>query len=210
MYLLKTSRVPLIRHFSCVGLGCLYAQVNQFDEAIHFFERAKRITETTDVMYNLGVCFFATCMFSIAKQYFQTYVASNRDDSEALFFLGCCYYHDGEKEKAWSCWLASLQQDVTAELLLALAYVFEWTGNHEMAINCYKQLQAMRYADVDIFHGLAWNYALLENEEKAIDAFQKALAIDPDNDQVAQSLSWLERHWPEANWSELLLRSRPN
>lgn len=207
LYVLHASRIWLMKHFCYVGLGLLYTQTDQIDEAIHHFERAKQITTTTDVMYNLGICFFVKEQYALAKEYFNQYLLAVPDDSEAMFYLGCCYWNEENRDQAWAYWLSSLQHTPSQETVLAVAHVCEWLGNHQMAIHCYKQMQRK---NVDVLHGLAWNYALLKRKEEAYQSFRDALHTDPSNKKLHASLAWLNRHWPEGKWLQLMQGSHTN
>ncbi|NEU31188.1 tetratricopeptide repeat protein [bacterium LRH843] len=203
LYLIHVSRNMYVRHFSFVGLGCTNTRLERICDAIEAFECANRLTTTNDVMYNLGICYFSEEAFHLAKFYFSEYVKNVPDDGEALFYLGCCQWQENEKEAAWSSWLSSVHILDSTHALLALAYVLEWHGHHRAAIHCYKRLLEKNYDLVKVLHGLAWNYALEEDKTKALTLFREALSVDPMNENIRESLLWLQKRWPEGEWKRL-------
>ncbi len=197
LYLIQVSAYPIITHFAHVGMGCVHTKEERLDEAIASFEKANELTSSNDVVYNLGICYFFNKVFHIAKPYFQDYVEQVPDDGEAFFFLGCCHYEEGELDEAWTAWTTSISLLDSEEALIALAYVCEWHGYHQAAIHCYKRVQEKHVQSVRVWHGLAWNYALLEDKINAVNAFEAAIKLDPGNEKVEQSLNWLQESWPE-------------
>lgn len=204
LFLIQISQSTYIKHFALVGLGCVHIRFERIGDAIEAFECANHLTSTNDVVYNLGVCYFFNEAFHLAQPYFEEYVGRVSDDGEALFFLGCCQWHEGEKDAAWTSWLTSVHLLDSTSALFALAYVCEWHGHHQAAIHCYKRIQAKEDDKAKVLHGLAWNYALLEDKTKAITAFREALSVDPMNKQIKESLLWLSKNWPEVSWEQLV------
>jgi tetratricopeptide (TPR) repeat protein len=197
LYVIQVSYVPYLKHFALVGLGCVQTRQQRIDDAIVSFYSANQLTSTNDVVYNLGICYFTNEAFHIAKDYFSAYVEQVPEDGEALFYLGCCQWEAGEREAAWASWTTSIHLLDSKESLLSLAYVCEWHGFHQAAIHCYKRVLEKYVVSANVLHGLAWNYALLDDKENALKAFREALFLDPNNDNVCFSLQWLQQSWPE-------------
>ncbi|MFC0559915.1 tetratricopeptide repeat protein [Halalkalibacter alkalisediminis] len=199
LYLIQVSVHPQIKHFAYMGLGCLQTQEERIQDAIVSFEAAKQLTLTTDVVYNLGVCYFYEEAFHLAEKYFMTYCEEEPEDGEALFFLGCCQWENIKKEDAWASWTTSINLLKSTEALLSLAYVCEWHGYHYLAIHCYKRIQEIHGDTIPTLHGLAWNFALIDDKENALKFFRDVLRLDPGNSDIRQSLQWLGATWPEVH-----------
>ncbi len=148
-------------------------QKGRTDQAIASFERANTLTANPDVVYNLGVCHYTVNNFAIAKDYFEQSLQFFSEDGEACYLLGCCEWELGYKERALEAWMMSLQLLHTPAALQSLAFVCEWHGYHLAAIHCYQRLKKLHSSQVDWLHGLAWNYALLDNVEEANRYFQE-------------------------------------
>ncbi|MDT8859979.1 tetratricopeptide repeat protein [Alkalihalobacillus sp. MEB130] len=197
LFVIQVSQYPSLKHFAHVGLGCVLTREERLDEAIVSFEHANELTSSLDVVYNLGICYYFNEVFHIAKQYLSTYIQQVPDDGEAYFFLGCCHWQEGNTNEAWTSWTTSISLLDSKESLLALAYVCEWHGYHQAAIHCYKRVQEKHTRSVQTLHGLAWNYALLDDKENALSMFHEALQMEPDNESIRFSLIWLKKSWPE-------------
>lgn len=197
LYILQVSRRPPIRHFAFVGLGCVQTQEQRVDDAIASFHSAKELTSTTDVVYNLGICYFHDEAFALAKEYLISYCEEVPEDGEAFFYLGCCQWQLGEKDVAWASWTTSIHLLDSEEALLSLAYVCEWHGYHFVAVHCYRRIKEKHGSSTKVLHGLAWNYALMDDKENALKYFREVLWLDPSNRNIKQSLNWLEETWPE-------------
>ncbi|MED1601541.1 tetratricopeptide repeat protein [Alkalihalophilus marmarensis] len=203
LYLIQSKAPAVISHFAYVGLGCLYTQLEDFDQAIYSFEKANELTTSMDVVYNLGVCHYVKKEYSQAAHYFKETIKELEEDGEAYFFLGCCLIESGYKREAWNCFLSALCLLYTDEALLAFAKVSEWHGHHQMAIHCYKRLESLGRRTIETRHGLAWNYALIEEYEHAIELFTELNQSGNDDESIAQSVRWLIAHWPHAQSEEL-------
>ncbi|WP_227936223.1 tetratricopeptide repeat protein [Alkalihalobacillus deserti] len=199
LYLVQVSPHPHIKHFAYIGLGCVQTQEERVQDAIVSFQSAKQLTLTTDVVYNLGVCYFFEETFHLAEEYFMAYCEEEPEDGEALFFLGCCQWETGKKDEAWASWTTSIHLLKSKEALLSLAYVCEWHGYHYAAIHCYKRIQEKHGETIPTLHGLAWNYALIDNKESALKFFREVLLLDPGNNDIRKSLHWLGDTWTEVH-----------
>jgi tetratricopeptide (TPR) repeat protein len=197
IYILQASTKPQIRHFAYVGLGCVQTQEDRVDDAIASFQSAKQLTSTKDVVYNLGICYFYEEAFQLAKEYFMTYCEQEPNDGEALFYLGCCQWQNGEIDVAWASWTTSIHLLNSLEALMSLAYVCEWHGYHFVAVHCYRRILEKHGTSIRVLHGLAWNYALMDDKENALKYFREGLWLDPSNQNIKKSLNWLGKTWPE-------------
>ncbi|WP_100407242.1 tetratricopeptide repeat protein [Bacillus solitudinis] len=198
LYLIQATKAVMIKHFSYIGLGCFHVQAEKFDEAIDSFEHANLLTTSQDVVYNLGICHYLNKSIHLAKAFFKEAIDLFPDDGEAYFFLGCCQWKLGEEEHAFLTWMECLQLLTAPYALQALAYVCEWHGHHYAAIHCYKRIQALGFSNIETLHGLAWNLALLDQRSEALAIFNKLIKMEPKNENVKKSISWLESVWNES------------
>ncbi|MFC0470255.1 hypothetical protein ACFFHM_06865 [Halalkalibacter kiskunsagensis] len=199
LYLIQVSYLPYLKHFAFVGLGCVQTREQRIEDAIVSFQNANQLTSTSDVVYNLGICYFSNEAFHLAKEYFGKCIEQTPEDGEALFYFGCCQWETGDRDAAWSSWTTSIHLLDSKEALMSLAYVCEWHGFHQVAVHCYKRVQEKFLESVNVLHGIAWNYALLGDKENAYRAFREALFLDPNNANVCFSLNWLRQSWPEVS-----------
>ena len=197
MFAVQFCNYPFLKHFAYIGLGCVHVRTDRVEDAIIAFDCANELSTTNDVVYNLGICYFYIKAYHIAADYFESYLNQAPNDGEVLLFLGCCQWENGLKEDAWTSWTTGIHLLDSTEALVNLAYVLEWHGHHYAAIHCYKCAQTKHIQKVETLHGLAWNYALINEQEQALRSFREALRLDPANTSIQQSLLWLSHEQPE-------------
>lgn len=212
LYVIHTSLNSLEKHFAYVGLGCLNGRVHRYEEAIHFFEKANLLYKNTDVPYNIGMAFVMLNQYQLAIPYLEKAIIENSEDGEARYFLGLCYLQLGNETKAFEAWYAALQLLEYKDLLVTIAYQFESYGYYTAAIHCYKRLELLGYQESWVYHGIAWNYGLLEEKKLAISMFEKLLQTNPVDTNIWISFIWLLSKWQETNclikWLEKMRQNK--
>lgn len=197
LYIVHTAKRHPEIHFALVGLGCIKMQTNCLEAAIQDFEKALELTMNPDVLYNLGICHYIEKRAQLAVPYFQEVININPEDVEAYYFLGKCFLHLNNKERALETWLAGLQITESVPLLQTIALEFEELGNHLAAIHCYKRLQLLGYNDVSILHGIAWNYGLMGEKAIAKEMFDSLISEHPKDVNLWISYLSLLKVWEE-------------
>ena len=197
LFVIQTSLNSLEKHFAYVGLGCLYGRFHKYEEAIHYFEKADTLYNNIDVPYNIGMAFVMLNKYSLAISYLEKTVATNPEDGEALYFLGHCYLKIGNETKAFEAWYTALQILEYKDLLITIAYEFEKCGYYSAAIHCYKRLEALGFHEAWVYHGIAWNYGLLEEKDLSITMFEKLLLTHEEEVNIWISYLWLLSKWEE-------------
>lgn len=199
LYVIHTSVNRLEKHFAYVGLGCLNGRIHRYEDAINYFEKANLLYTNKDVPYNIGMAFVMLKQYELAIPYLEKSIQANDEDGEARYFLGSCYLKLGNETKAFEAWYAALQKLEYKDLLVTIAYQFEVYGYYTAAIHCYKQLESLGYPEVWVYHGIAWNYGLLEKKEIASSMFEGLLIANPEDTNIWISFIWLLSKWQETN-----------
>jgi tetratricopeptide (TPR) repeat protein len=197
LFVIHTSVNSVEKHFAYVGLGCLYGRFHQYEEAIHYFEKATSLYKNVDVPYNIGMAFYMLKKYDLAIPYFEKTIEANEDDGEARYFLGSCYLKQGNETKAFEAWYAAMQLLEYKDLLVSLAYEFEKYGYYTAAIHCYKRLEALGFQEAWVYHGIAWNYGLLDKREKAISMFETLIKTNEKDLNIWISYLWLLSKWDD-------------
>ncbi|MCT8138926.1 tetratricopeptide repeat protein [Anaerobacillus sp. CMMVII] len=206
LFVVQTSVNRLEKHFAYVGLGCLYGRTHQYEDAIHYFEKANSLYNNIDVPYNIGMAFVMLQKYELAIPYFEQTIKANDEDGEARYFLGHCYLKLGNETKAFESWYAALQLLEYKDLLVTIAYEFENFGYYSAAIHCYKRLEALGFQEPWVYHGIAWNYGLLDEKELAISMFEKLLAENEKETNIWISYLWLSSKWNDIEHFETLVK----
>lgn len=199
LFVIHTSMNKMEKHFAYVGLGCLYGRTHHFEEAIHYFEKANSLYINKDVPYNIGMAYVMMQKYKLALPYLEKAVEENREDGEALYFLGHCYLKSGNETNGFEAWYTALQHLEYKDLLVSIAYEFENLGYYSAAIQCYKRLEALGYKECWVYHGIAWNYGLLEEKEIAINMFEALINKHWNETNLWISFLWLLSKWKDNN-----------
>ncbi|KGA99110.1 hypothetical protein AJ85_11575 [Alkalihalobacillus alcalophilus ATCC 27647 = CGMCC 1.3604] len=196
LYLLQLTKDHVIKHHTLFGLACMACKKSKYDEAIFFFEQTKEwLPEDDDVVYNLGICHFLNHSFAHAVRYFYEAIKRNDHDGEAYYFLGCCLIELGERQAGFRALGQALHLLHSTESLLGLAYILEWNGKHEAALDCYKKLHTDGRETEACLHGFAWNYGMLNKRELSLNYFKKLFQLNPTHPTGADSFKWLASIW---------------
>lgn len=198
LFVVQTSLNKIEKHFALVGLGCLFGRTHQYEDAIHYFEKAKDLyNDNTDVSYNIGMAYFMLQKYELAIPYFEKIIKNEDEDGEAHFFLGQSYLKLGNETKAFEAWYTALQLLEYKDLLVTIAYEFEVHGYHSAAIHCYKRLEALGFQETWVLHGIAWNTALLDKKEEANSMFHELLSTEENDVNIWISYLWLLSKWDD-------------
>ncbi|MEY8750891.1 hypothetical protein [Alkalicoccobacillus gibsonii] len=199
MYLIQTAKDESVRHFSFAGLGCYYTVNHQVDRAAELFEQAKLLTPTSDVVYNLGVCYYLIGAMDVSAEHFEQYTKHVQQDGEALCFHGLVRARLDQFEHAKQLWERALEVYTTSEDMIRLALMSEWYGFFEIAIKCYQKVIALGEEETFAMHGLAWNLALNDQLRLAWPIFDRLLKEHPHDPHVRRSLQHLGKLAEEKN-----------
>ncbi|MFV8828339.1 tetratricopeptide repeat protein [Alkalihalobacterium sp. APHAB7] len=197
LYLIHSKESISSQHFAYVGLGCLMAQQEKYDEAITYFEKSLSLTNNSDVVYNLGMCHFLQHQPSLALPYFREAIELLPEDGDVYYFLGRCYVELDKYDQACQTWVTGLQLVESKGMLQTLAYEMEWMGYYAGAIHCYKRLLALGFDDTEVYHGLAWNYGLMDMRQSADKLFMHLIQENPYQVNCWISYLWLLQAWGE-------------
>lgn len=197
LFVLHSTFNKLEKHFAYVGLGCLYGRTHQYEEAIHYFEKANMLYNNSDLPYNIGMAFVMLKKYELALPYLEKSIKENEEDGEARYFLGFCYLKMGNESRAFEEWYSALQILEYKDLLVTIAYEFETHGYYTAAIHCYKRLEVLGFQDSWVYHGIAWNTGLLDQKEAAILMFEKLLSKSETDINIWISYLWLLSKWEE-------------
>ena len=151
---------------------------------MRFFSRKKSKQKPLRVLahFNSGLAFLNHERLQDAKVQFEKALELKPDFLPALYRLGWCYYHLGEKDKAFPLLKKTIEKEsgrTQAHYLLGLIYYYD-KNEYQEALTRFKDAQKANVdptKTVDIHMALAATYRELGQIEKAIDEYKAALAI---------------------------------
>jgi tetratricopeptide (TPR) repeat protein len=138
-----------------------------------------------DARLALGRLYVRTGNIDSAQLFFSMIYANDSTDVEALSGLGECYRITGKYKKAIHCYeRALLLLPGNAPLRLSLAMVYGYDGRLDDAIALYQQINAGDSTWSESWAGLGKMYYWKGMPHKADQYYQRALALDPHNEEL--------------------------
>ncbi len=169
--------------------GLAYARLKNYADALKHFTAAEIIAKTTDTPLNhlfffqLGSIYERNHDYVQAEKYFEKCLQLAPDFPEALNYLGFMWADRGENlEKARALIEKAVKlEPKNAAYLDSLGWVLFKLKEHERALQYI--LQAVALSDVtdpSVYDHLGDVYSALKQNDKARDAWEKSIAIEPN------------------------------
>lgn len=119
------------------------------------------------------------------------------DSAQAIGMLGVTYVIGGNKEKAIALFKRATEIDPNAEgsadFLNSFAYALLEKGLAEAGLRLLQTAIEMYPSDANLYDSLGDFYVKLEQNEKAIEAYKKALKINPNYPNAANAKELLKK-----------------
>lgn len=115
----------------------------------------------------------------------------NPRSQEAHYLLGQAYINSGRFDKAIKEFKASLEiEPQYTEAIYALAVVYNVSGQYRQAVDYLtRSLELMPEGDLEIYTALGSSHISLKEYGPALDYYQKALKLEPENIVILSGLS---------------------
>lgn len=151
-----------------------------------------------------GIDLFNQHRYTDAAGAFSTAVRENPRDTLSFYYLGECYDRTGDNHRAIQSYRASLNampvsvhnsrdKDFRATVIERLGAAIARSSTREQEINDLERQAAQSRSALDFFL-LARIHASAGDADSALDAYNRARLLDPNDFQVARSYGlWLER-----------------
>jgi len=166
------------------NLGNAYSKIEDFDNAIKAYDYSILIKEDFGPVYfNLANAFLANGKYMKAIECFHKNIEVDGEDSLALCYIGECHEQLDELELAKIFYKRSLEIDpLLPDAWLGLGIIEDIEGNTNIGLGFIRKASYLDPENPVIHHVLASAYEKNEQFKKADDAYQVALALDPDNE----------------------------
>ncbi|PIE32131.1 hypothetical protein CSA56_16100 [candidate division KSB3 bacterium] len=196
-------------------LGLAYGQKNLWDEAVDMLQQAIAL-KPQDVLSlkNLGIAYLRQEQFSEAVEVLQQALQRVPDDAKAKSFFKMALQKQQAQQAVNSEALspdaplppqtgaagenASYGQPVEiphnpVQEFLDRGTEFLDNGQHNKAIEMFEEAIRLAPESSDGHFGLGMVYEKLQEKKKAIDAYQKAVTVNPDDSLALKSLKYLKK-----------------
>lgn len=198
--------------------GVLERDSGNLIEARLLLAKAEELSlDSAELSFDIGLLLLRSGEPKVAVQYFKKAVQLDPKLGPGWFYLGRLYRHQCEPEKAEQCLVQAVELlNSSPSTALELVKVELTLGKLEQAQARLDFLKEVKKEDADYWSVRAQLFALLGRLDDAIDARQKALAIDGDriddlislarlnfeqgNAEEAEALyQGMSRRWPDNN-----------
>ncbi len=195
---LASARQRFPQKFSLEFLSAIaFGAQKAYREAIQHYTSAEIIAQanepsrlTPDFYFQFGAAYERNGEYKRAEEYFQRCLELSPNNAEALNYLGYMWAEHGMKlEKAQELIQKALKlEPKNAAYLDSLGWVLYKLNQPREALHFELQAtQLSKEPDATVFDHLGDIYAALHQADKAREAWQKSLSLEP-NDQVRQKL----------------------
>ncbi|MCR4940592.1 MAG: tetratricopeptide repeat protein [Treponemataceae bacterium] len=183
------------------SLGGVFRRLGKYKDSIKVLERALKIKNSSDVMYNMGFTYRLMEEYDSAADCFTAVIEDNPNDVLAYNHLGAIQARRGEHKKALQTYWKGLQVDQNHPVLhfnSAISYLA--LGDYKEARNSYENALRAKPGWPDAMNGLAELYIQGGDFPNAQELISQAIKINPENTnlQVTQGRLYVKR----GNYSE--------
>lgn len=171
------------------SLGKLYADSQQFEEAVAIYEKAMTLPLTEEqkpkVYLNLGVSYMGLNRSDEAVRAWKRSIALAPDYAEAYLNLGIAYQTENLSDSARVAWTRAIavKSDFIAPRM-ALARLANEESNPEESVRYYREILALGARDPQIYGELARVYEQQEKYDLSLSTYDDALKLDPESSDL--------------------------
>ncbi len=162
-------------------IGLRYADADEVDSAIYYYEKAKELAPKWPFPYNnLGIQYTAKKQLDKALLNAEQGISINPNYAGIYNVTGMIYEEKGELDKALTFYKKSIVLDsLQFHPNLNMAKVLLKQGKYETALNFALKAAALNPKEDDAFNEIGRNYQELHQYEEAIKYYKKAFEINP-------------------------------
>lgn len=179
---------------STENLALAYAQIGNLTESINQLNAALDLDKgNQDILVTLGSVYRRAKAFDKAQAIYEKMLASDSRNVIAYQNLGNVYLDQGELEKALAVFekytLYSKDKVTAARNIILVGYQYYRKKDYERSLALYDRALAITPDNPMAYTDIGWSMLGMGRTQKAIDAFEKALALNPPEDlkQYAQA-----------------------
>ncbi len=175
---LKTNK------FACYFLGKCYQEFEDYDNALHFFERSK-LTEEEDIHIQLDIAETQRLSgdFQEALKLIQKLSKGHDEEANLHFQWACCLDNIGDYEEAMSHYDRALEIEPShSDSFFRLAYDYDLSGDDEKALEYYKKCIEETPIHTNAMINLGLIYEDNDEYEKAVSCYDAVLKSYPNHE----------------------------
>lgn len=189
-------------------LGSVYTSLNRIDDAISSFETCIKLNQNIAEPYvQLGILYTEKKKPYRALEYLRTADTMKPYDFLIMHLIGNIYYILGDYDRALDYFAQSYQLNPTfLKNLLRLADVYHNNGEYTVEIGVYNEILSFKPSAL-IYYRLGLAFHEIGTLDREIDAYHKALELEPDNLDVQYNLGFT--YFDTAQYAEAIAHLTP-
>ncbi len=174
-------------------LTSLYMANDQQDKAISSIEEGvERYPENIELLYQKGLVYERSGRHEEAKQAMLTLIEIDDEHAEALNFLAYAYAVENQNiETALDYAERAIELKPAPHIMDTLGWVYYRQGRLLEALQVIEEASRELVEDAVVFEHLGDILLALKNTERAREAFEKALQLEPENTELRKKLESL-------------------
>ncbi|MHC4267309.1 MAG: tetratricopeptide repeat protein [Planctomycetota bacterium] len=181
---IETLTVLKTNKFACYFLGKCYQELEDYENALHFFERSK-LTEEEEFHIQIDIAATQRLSgdFQGALKLIQKLSKGNDDEANLHYQWAHCLDNLGEYEEALTHYNRALEIDPChSNSLFRLAYDYDLNGDDEKAFEYYKKCIEETPIHSNAMINLGLLYEDNDDYEKAISCYEAVLKSYPNHE----------------------------
>ena len=158
---------------------------DEYEDAVEFFsERLKLQPTHADTYHSLGVALYKLGDFESAVDAFTYAIELGTNALDAHFNLANTKIELGEFKDALKYYLRQLEVDATAEAYYNIGVILMAQDHHTDAMSYFTSALEMEPKNLEALQNVAAIYLKQGKVPKAIETYERIIAIDPNNQEI--------------------------
>jgi tetratricopeptide (TPR) repeat protein len=169
---------------STFDLAFAYAHTGDINEAIKEYKAALALDpQNMDVMLELGSAYRRAKLFAEARELYEKLIAANPNNASAYGNLGNVDMDEGNIEAAVANYekaaVHSSDKEAASKNFLNAGFQYAARGSYEKALALYLRALEISPDNPLAYTDIGWSMLGMGKTQEAIEAFEKALRLDP-------------------------------
>jgi tetratricopeptide (TPR) repeat protein len=163
-------------------LGLILANINNFDEALLFFNKCLEINKNSpEIYFNLGLIFKKKGLLDLSIKNYQEAIRLNPKFYDAYINLGVVFEQQNRNQDCLSILEKLIKQDKNNfKAYFNLGNIFKKIGNYEDSIKAYYQAIKINDQQAKNFYNLGLVLKKIGNYDDAIINYKKSIKLKPN------------------------------
>lgn len=175
-------------------LAHIYLNNNEEQKAIYYYQKRLAIQPNHAETHNdIGLALFKECRFEEARKHFEKTLSINSDHPNANYHLATTYLKLENPQQALMHYLRQLEKQPHLESYYNIGILLMNKEHHKDALSYFKQALELDPGNLKIHLNMAAIYLKIHRIQEAIEHYQKAATIKPNDPEIQHILAALQQ-----------------